>query len=108
MPFLDFLKELDSDTRIEIIAAIDELIEWQNNKLQIPSSKAKYLRNKIFEMRVRHKNIISRSLYFLYEGKKIVFTNGFIKKTNRVPDIEIRKAEKLRNYYISIKEGKND
>lgn len=103
VPFMEFLEEMDIDAKIDILAAIDELIEWKNNNLLIPPSKSKHLRNKIFEMRVRHKNIISRILYFFYEGQKIIFIHGFIKKTEKTPNSEIEKAEKLRNYYISIK-----
>lgn len=108
IPFKEFINELDIDSRLDILAAIDELIDWKNNNLLIPFSKSKYLRNKILEMRVRHKNIITRSLYFFFEEKKIVFTHGFIKKTEKTPNSEIEKAEKLRNYYISIKRIKNE
>jgi phage-related protein len=108
VPFKDFIDKLDIDAKIDILAMIDELIEWKNNKLFIPISKSKYLRDKIFEMRTRHKSIISRSLYFFFDGEKIVFTHGFIKKTNKTPNSEIEKAKKLRDYYISFKRKNND
>jgi phage-related protein len=103
IPFQLFLDSLDNDSKINIVAAIDELIEWKNLQLQLPESKSKYLRNKIFEMKVRHKTIITRSLYFFVEGKKIIFTHGFIKKTQRTPNSEIEMAEKLRNIYLSLR-----
>jgi phage-related protein len=108
IPFNDFLNELDIDSKIDIFAAIDELIEWKNNKMLIPQSKSKYLRNKIYEMRVRHKNILSRSLYFYYHEQRMVFTNGFIKKSEKAPNTEIEKAERLRKFYISQKGDSND
>ena len=52
-------------------------------------------------MRVCHKNRITRSLYFFVKGKRIVFTHGFIKKTEKTPNSEIEKARKLRDYYLS-------
>lgn len=55
-------------------------------------------------MRVRHKNKITRSLYFFSEGKKIVFTHGFIKKSEKTPISEIEKAERIRDYYFSHKD----
>ena len=103
IPFLDFLNTLSVDDKIDILAAIDEILDWKEKNLIIPPSKSKYLRNKIYEMRVRHKNIITRSLFFYFEGKKIVLTHGFIKKTEKTPKAEIEKAEKLRNYYIALK-----
>jgi len=104
IPFYDFLDALSDDERIDIIASIDEIIEWKNNDLILPISKSRHLRNRIFEMRVRHKNIITRSLYFFDEGKRIIFTNGFIKKTQKTPIKEIKKAERLRQEYYQNKE----
>ena len=40
-----------------------------------------------------------------YEGKMVVLTYGFIKKTDRVPDEEIEKAIKLMNDFLDRCEG---
>ena len=99
-PFLEFLNELDFDSKLQIIAAIDEILEMRDLNLVIPESKSKHLRDGIFEMKLHHKNISTRSLYFFVKDKKMIFTHGFIKKTNKTPANEIDKAEKLRKYYL--------
>lgn len=101
-----FLDKQDITVRIDIIAAIDEIIEWKNNDLILPKSKSKLIRNQIYELRVHHKNKISRSFYFFYKDKKIIFTNGFIKKSNKIPIQEIVKAEELREVYLLQNKGK--
>jgi phage-related protein len=62
------------------------------------------LRNGIFELKVRHTNKTTRSLYFYFVDKMIIFTNGFIKKTNKTPKQEIEKA--LRYKYLYMPEKK--
>ena len=53
-----------------------------------------------FESRVRHSNRISRCLYFYGKERKIIFSNGFIKKQQKTPVSEIEKANKLKAYYL--------
>ncbi|WP_331655894.1 type II toxin-antitoxin system RelE/ParE family toxin [Enterocloster sp.] len=43
---------------------------------------------------------MTRVLYFFYYDKKIIFTNGFVKKTQRTPAREIRLAKRRRKDYL--------
>ena len=54
----------------------------------------------IFEIRGKVGSDISRVLYFFYYGGKIILTNGFIKKTQKTPSKEIKRAKKYRKDYI--------
>ena len=48
-----------------------------------------------------------RFLCFFYEGKKIIVTNGFRKKQQKLPKNEKERALKIRdNYTFRVKEGK--
>ena len=58
--------------------------------LREPYSKP--LENGIFELRTKQGSGITRVLYFFIVGKKAALTNGFIKKSKKIP-----KAEKLDN-----------
>ena len=51
---------------------------------------------------------ISRVLYFFVVGKKIVLTNGFIKKTQKTPRSEILKAKQYRADYLSRLENEDE
>ena len=44
---------------------------------------------------------ISRVFYFFVIGKRIVLTNGFIKKTQKTPKSEIELAKKYRNEFLN-------
>lgn len=103
VPFKNFLESLNFEDRADILTSIEELRSRLNNKMNVTNKLSKHLRNGIFELRVRHLSKISRSLYFFQIGKKVVFTNGFIKKTVETPKSEIEKAIKYRNIYIKKK-----
>ncbi len=99
----DFLNSLDSKDQAKIIAYMDKLVELLNIN-SFPNEKlSKYLRDGIFELRVNLKNTTTRNLYFFMSDKNIIFTHGFIKKTEKTPNSEIEKAIKVKEYYRSKK-----
>lgn len=51
-------------------------------------------------------NIFSSVLYFFFVGKRIVLTNGFLKKTQKTPLKEIELAKKRKSDYLRRMEGK--
>lgn len=69
----------------------------KGNELREPYSKS--LSDGIFEIRAIQGNNIARVLYFFVVGKKIILTNGFVKKTQKTPDGEIELAKKYRADY---------
>ena len=73
------------------------LLEEFGNELREPYSKV--LDEGIFELRVKEGVNISRILYFFISGRKIILTNGFIKKTQKTPKREIILAKKRRLEY---------
>ncbi len=74
-----------------------ELLELKGNDLREPYSKP--LSDGIFEVRAIQGNQITRVLYFFVIGKKIILTNGFVKKTQKTPTREIELAKKYRTDY---------
>ena len=64
------------------------------------------VRDGIFELRAKVGSDISRVLYFFFVGRKIILTNGFIKKTQKTPRGEIEKANTYRKEYLSRKENR--
>lgn len=59
----------------------------------------RFLEDGIFEVRVIVGNDSSRVLYFFFEGQRVVFTNGFVKKTQKTPRKEIETAIRFRSDY---------
>lgn len=50
-------------------------------------------------------NESSRILYFFMEGQKIIFTNGFMKRTQKAPRKEIETAIRYRADYLRRSNG---
>ena len=59
------------------------MLETDGNNIREPYSK--FLGDGIYEVRVQQVNNITRVLYFLVVNKKIILTNGFIKKSQKTP-----------------------
>ena len=100
-PVTDFIDSLPKKMRQKIFSSID-ILRIKGNSLREPYSKS--LEDGIFELRCKVGSDITRTLYFFYIGKKIVMTNGFIKKTQRTPKSEIDLAKARREDYIKREE----
>jgi phage-related protein len=96
VPMIDFLESLSVKERAKIVASIDKLIELKNHGLQPKTALSKHLEDGIFELRVSFTNRISRSLYFYESDQQLIFTHGFIKKSQKTPRNEIEKARSIR------------
>ena len=101
-PVKDFLCELGIKMEAKMIRAI-ALLEAAGNELREPDSK--HLDDGIFELRAKVGSDITRVLYFFVIGKRIVLTNGFVKKTDKTPLSEIDRAKKYRAEYLSREES---
>ena len=100
-PVKEFLDSLDVKMRAKMLRTIG-LLEANGTELREPYSKS--LEDGIFELRAKVSSDISRVLYFFVVGRKIILTNGFIKKTQRTPAAEIEKAKRYRKEYLSREE----
>ena len=97
-PALDFIKSLDVKMRAKLEKTIS-LLQQLEPELRLPYSE--YLEDGIFEVRAKQGTNITRVLYFFFVGKKIVLTNGFVKKTQKTPKNELELAKKYRDEYKS-------
>ena len=77
-------------------------LEEAGPALREPYSKA--LGDGIFEGRATQGSDISRVLYFFVVGKKVILTNGFVKKTQKTPVQEVARAKRYRADYERRKE----
>jgi phage-related protein len=85
--------------RARIFETINYFLELKNNNLPIKESLSKHLEDGIFELRSSLYDKIVRTLYFYQKGKKIIITHGFIKKSQKIPKKEIKKAKMLRDEF---------
>ena len=91
------VQSLDIKMKAKVLRCVD-ILKKNGNELREPYTKS--LGNGIFELRAKQGSDIGRVLYFFVIGRKIVLTNGFMKKTQKTPKNEIELAEKYRNDYL--------
>ena len=96
IPVEQFLLSLDKTMRAKLLG-IMEILQEKGNLLREPYSK--HLEDGIFELRGKVGTDISRALYFFARDGRIIFTNGFVKKTQKVPVAELKRAKKYRKDY---------
>lgn len=93
----DFILKCDSKMKAKILAYMD-ILEEKGPQTREPVSE--HLDDGIFELRCKVSSNITRILYFFVEGKRIVMTNGFVKKTRKTPRSEIELAKKRRKDFL--------
>lgn len=90
-PVKDFLLGLSQKHRAKALNDID-LLETFGTALQMPHVRP--IDGKLWELRIKFASDISRVLYFIPVGNKIVLLHGFAKKTQRTPPAEIKRAKR--------------
>ena len=95
-PVATFIKSLDLKLRLSTVALIDKL-EILGNNITEPFSK--HIKDGVFELRIKQSTNIARVFYFFQVGKKIILTNGFVKKTQKTPKTELTKALEYKKDY---------
>jgi len=96
VPAEDFINSLD----VKMIAKIYRLLVMiSENGTNLREPYSKHLDDGIFELRAKVGSDIARILYFFFVGKRVIVTNGFIKKTQKTPKSEIDKAKAFRKEY---------
>ena len=101
-PVEEFILSLDNKMKAKVLWTISLLEEYGAN-LRLPYSE--HLSDDIFELRIKQSSDITRVLYFFYEGKRIILTNGFVKKGRKTPPKELKLAKDRRKNFLK-KEGK--
>ena len=97
IPVQKCLKKLNPKMRAKMYGML-VILQEKGNMLREPYSK--YIEDGIFELRCKFGSDITRVMYFFYYDRKIVLTNGFIKKTQKTPQEEIQIAKKRRIDFI--------
>ena len=97
-PVREFMQQFNPLREKPVIYARLALLEEHDPQLKRPY--ADLLRDKIYELRFKISNKQVRILYFFAPNKKIIITNAFIKKTDKVPENEIERAIRYRHDYL--------
>jgi len=102
VPAKEFIESLEPASRRKFFVA-RALLEELGYALREPH--VKYLGHKIFELRFTGQEGTIRVLYFFVERNRIIFTNGFLKKTTQTPEREFVFAIRMRTDYLRGQAG---
>lgn len=91
IPVVEWLVGLPDEAHVKCTAHLVWL-GVQGHRLRRPA--AAYLRDDIYELRVRTGRVQLRLLYFFHGKEEIVISHGFIKRGAPVPAIEIERARR--------------
>ncbi len=99
--FEEFFIKQKSKVQDKIIWTLDLIEELP----RVTETYLKHIENTpgLYEIRVKQGSDIYRIFCFFDEGKLIVLSNGFQKKTQKTPKQEIEKALKIKEEYESEK-----
>jgi len=89
------LKEIEAlpdDLQSRYLHISKMLTELGPQRVRAPH--VKYLRDKLWEMRLKGRDGIARAIYFAVAGRKLIVVRAFIKKTEKTPNREIELAIK--------------
>lgn len=92
IPIEKFLDSLPIKMKAKVVGLIQILQEF-GNELREPYSK--HLGDGIFELRAKQGSDLSRVLYFFYLDKKIILTNGFVKKVKKHKSQKFKKQKDI-------------
>ena len=97
----EFLNILQPKVRGKVEKWIEKLEEYGPN---LPRPYADVVRGKIRELRIVFGSNHYRFLYF-FLGRKIVITHGFVKKTDKLSEREIERAERIMSDFLDRYKG---
>jgi len=99
VPVVDWLKELRTQNPVGFANCVGRIRQLQSAGYELRRPSADYLRDGVYELRAKHRNVQYRILYF-FSGKNVAILNhSIIKKTSAVSkkdiDLAIKRKKKF-------------
>ena len=108
IPVVKYIESLDNEKlKAKVLWEIDLLEKYgfDLKKPYVDSIKGKYY-NKLFELRIKFSNNISRIFYFCATNNTFVLLNGYTKKSNKTDKKELNRAIEFMKDYNTRYGGK--
>jgi len=103
-PVADFLNGIQDEKLKEKTVRNIHILSQKGTAIREPLSS--YVLDGIYELRTKQGGNIDRVFYFFVFGNKIILTNGYIKKSQKLDKKEFEKAKKYRDDYNNKVFGK--
>ncbi|WP_288317584.1 type II toxin-antitoxin system RelE/ParE family toxin [Xylanibacter caecicola] len=86
---------------------LDYIISLLETEDRLPAKFIRFIRDGLYELRMEYGGNIYRVFFIFDDGKIVVLFNGFHKKTQKTPSVEIEKALKIKEAYYGDKQSSN-
>lgn len=96
--FIDFYKTLDNKVKEKVKYVLDLVRQVDKVPEKFLAPMAGY--DGLFEIRVEYQSNIYRIFCCFDQGQLVVLFNGFQKKTQKTPKVEIERAMRLKKEYF--------
>ena len=97
-PVEEFIESLDEATQDRFILK-KQLLQELGPQLRYPHTD--HIEEGTFELRFKGTEGHVRVLFFFFHGKRIIFSHGFVKKTQKTPRNEIKIAQKRMKDFLA-------
>ena len=84
------VEALPSEMRAKLVRIVELIEEMGLDRIGAPH--VKHLAGRLWEMRIAARSGISRALYVVVTGRRVVIVRAFVKKTQKIPRHEIELA----------------
>ncbi len=97
--FIEFYNGLNNKAKEKVDYAI-MLLKSQN---RLSEKFVKHIDDGIYELRAQYNNSIYRIFFIFDNGNVVLLMNGFKKKTQKTPPVEMELAKRIRREYYENK-----
>ncbi|WP_080902996.1 type II toxin-antitoxin system RelE/ParE family toxin [Parabacteroides sp. Marseille-P3160] len=97
--YKEFLATL-TEKEVLKVKYILSLLETED---RLPIKFIKSIRDGLYELRIEYNSNIYRIFFIFDDGQIVILFNGFQKKTQKTPPLEIEKALKIKEKYYEYK-----
>jgi phage-related protein len=86
------VEALPNDMRAKFLRIVQMIESWGIERIREPH--VKHLEGRLWEMRMTGRDGISRAIYVVAAGRRVVVVRAFIKKTQKTPPSELELARR--------------
>lgn len=104
--FIDFYKTLDNKVKEKVKYVLEMIKQLERVPVKFLAPMTGY--DGLFEIRVEYQSNIYRIFCCFDQGQLVVLFNGFQKKSQKTPIVEIERAMRLKEEYFKTKKVRID
>ena len=98
-PIIDWLRTIRKKDKKGFLNCLVRVEQLRDSGYELRRPAADYLKDGIYELRAKHRNVQYRLLYFFHGENVAVIDHGIIKEQSAVPPVDIKRAlERKKNF----------